>query len=53
MTIRERRPVTARPTHSSLHPGSDLPLAAGGTAAVLAGLGITLVTLRRRRGSIS
>jgi hypothetical protein len=34
----------------SLHPGSDLPLAAGGAAAVLAGLGITLYTLRRRRG---
>jgi len=37
----------------SLHPGSDLPLAAGGTAAVLAGLGITLFTLRRRRGPAS
>ena len=37
----------------SLHPGSDLPLAAGGAAAVLAGLGITLYTLRRRRGLTS
>jgi len=34
----------------SLHPGSDLPLAAAGAAAVLAGLAITLYTLRRRRG---
>ena len=37
----------------SLHPGSDLPLAAGGAAAVLAGLAITLYTLRRRRGLTS
>jgi hypothetical protein len=37
----------------SLHAGSDLPLAAGGAAAVLAGLGITLFTLRRRRGQAS
>ena len=34
----------------SLHPGSNLPLAAAGTAVVLAGLAITLYTLRRRRG---
>ena len=34
----------------SLHPGGDLPLAAAGAAAVLAGLAITLYTLRRRRG---
>jgi len=34
----------------SLHPGSDLPLAAAGAAVVLAGLAITLYTLRRRRG---
>ena len=34
----------------SLHPGSDLPLAAAGAAAVLAGLAITLYRLRRRRG---
>jgi len=34
----------------SLHPGSDLPLAVTGAAAVLAGLAITLYTLRRRRG---
>lgn len=34
----------------SLHPGNDLPLAAAGAAAVLAGLAITLYTLRRRRG---
>jgi len=33
----------------SLHPGSDLPLAAAGAAAVLAGLAITVYTLRRRR----
>jgi len=33
----------------SLHPGSDLPLAAAGAAVVLAGLAITLYTLRRRR----
>ena len=37
----------------SLHPGSDLPLAAAGAAAVLAGLAITLYTLRRRRGLTS
>ena len=37
----------------SLHPGSDLPLAAAGTAVVLAGLAITLYTLRRRRGLTS
>ncbi len=35
----------------SLRPGSDLPLAAGGTAAFLAGLAIVLYTLRRRRGT--
>lgn len=34
----------------SLRAGSDLPLAAGGAAAVLTGLGITLCMLRRRRG---
>ena len=37
----------------SLHPGSDLPLAAAGGAVVLAGLAITLYTLRRRRGLTS
>ena len=37
----------------SLHPGSDLPLAAGGAAAVLAGLAIALYTLRRKRGLTS
>jgi len=37
----------------SLHPGSDLPLAAAGAGAVLAGLAITLYTLRRRRGLTS
>lgn len=37
----------------SLHPGSDLPLAAAGAAAVLAGLAITVYTLRRRRGLTS
>ena len=37
----------------SLHPGRDLPLAAAGAAAVLAGLAITLYTLRRRRGLTS
>ncbi len=37
----------------SLHPGSDLPLAAAGAATVLAGLAITLYTLRRRRGLTS
>jgi len=37
----------------SLHPGGDLPLATGGAAAVLAGLGITLFTLRHRRGPAS
>lgn len=35
----------------SLRPGSDLPLAAGGTAAFLAGLAIVLYTLRRRSGT--
>jgi hypothetical protein len=37
----------------SLHQGSDLPLAAAGVGAVLAGLAITLYTLRRRRGMTS
>jgi hypothetical protein len=37
----------------SLHPGSDLPLAAAGAAAALAGLAITLYVLRRRRGLAS
>ena len=37
----------------SLHPGLDLPLAAGGSAAVLAGLAVTLYALRRRRGTAS
>lgn len=37
----------------SLHPGSDLPLAAAGAAAVLAGLAITLFMLKRRRGLTS
>ena len=37
----------------SLHPDRDLPLAAAGAAAVLAGLAITLYTLRRRRGLTS
>jgi len=37
----------------SLHPGSDLPLAAAGVGAVLAGLAITLYTLKRRRGLTS
>jgi hypothetical protein len=35
----------------SLRPGSDLPLAAGGGAALLAGLAIVLYALRRRRGA--
>ncbi len=37
----------------SLHPGRDLPLAAAGAAAVLAGLAVTLYTRRRRRGLTS
>ena len=37
----------------SLHPGSDLPLAAAGAAAVLAGLAITVFMLKRRRGLTS
>jgi hypothetical protein len=37
----------------SLRPGSDLPLAAAGAAAVLAGLAITLFMLKRRRGLTS